>query len=68
MRTVPVWVWVASAAALLTVIGAEITLTSRPGHEVMRTGAPRAGTVRRAAGWVGVYVALAVACGLAILA
>ena len=66
MRTVPVWVWVASAVALLTVIGAEITLTSRPGHEVMRSGAPRASTVRRAAGWVGVYVALAVACGLAI--
>ena len=66
MRTVPVWVWVVSAVALLTVIGAEITLTSRPGHEVMRSGAPRASTVRRAAGWVGVYVALAVACGLAI--
>ena len=66
MRTVPVWVWVASAAALLTVIGAEITLTSRPGREVMPSGDPRAGTTRRAAGWVGVYVALAVACGLAI--
>ena len=66
MSTVPVWVWVASAAALLTVIGAEITLTSRPGREVMRSGGPRAGDARRAAGWVGVYVALAVMCGLAI--
>jgi tellurite resistance protein TerC len=51
--TVPVWVWAVSAAALLAVIAAEIGLAGP-------------GTVRGAAGWAGIYVSLAVLCGLAI--
>jgi tellurite resistance protein TerC len=55
--TVPVWVWAASAAALIVAVAAEIVLTG-PG------GGPSG--ARRAAGWVGVYVSLAAACGLGI--
>ena len=57
MNTVPGWVWAAAAAALVTVIGAEIALTARPGRarsEGMST--------RQAAAWVVVYVSLAVVC------
>ena len=56
--TVPVWVWAMSAGGLIAAIAAEIVLTSRPGREGF--------TARQAAGWVGVYVSLAVTCGLAI--
>jgi tellurite resistance protein TerC len=59
VRTVPVWIWATAAAALIAVIGAEIALTGR----AARSGA---GAARRAAGWVGVYVLLAVALGLGI--
>lgn len=64
--TVPVWVWAASAAALLLVVAAELVLTSRPGHEIIRPDGARAGTARRAAGWAGAYLAVAALCGLAI--
>jgi tellurite resistance protein TerC len=64
--TVPVWVWAASAAGLIAAVTAEIVLTGRPG----RSGASGAGrgsfTARQAAGWVAVYVSLAVLCGLGI--
>lgn len=66
MGTVPVWEWAASAAALLTVVAAEILLTSRPGHEIIRPDGPRAGTARRAAGWAGAYVTVTALCGLGI--
>jgi tellurite resistance protein TerC len=54
--TVPVWVWAASAAALIAVVGAEVALTGRSGVF----------TTRRAVGWVAVYVSLAVLFGLAV--
>jgi tellurite resistance protein TerC len=54
--TVPVWVWAASAAALIAVVGAEVALTGRY----------RVFTTRRAIGWVAVYVSLAVLFGLAV--
>jgi tellurite resistance protein TerC len=56
--TVPVWVWAASAAALITAVTAEIVLTGRPGRGTF--------TTRQAIGWVAVYVSLAAACGLGI--
>ena len=56
--TVPVWVWAASAAALIAAVTAEIALTGRPGH--------RSFTTRQATGWVAVYVSLAALCGLGI--
>src|SRR5215469_4422808 len=56
--TVPVWVWAASAAGLIVTVTAEIVLTGRPGRGNF--------TARQAAGWVAVYVALAVLCGLGI--
>jgi tellurite resistance protein TerC len=61
MNTVPGWVWAAAAAALITVIGAEIALTARPGR-----ARPQGMSTRQAAAWVVVYVSLAVACGLCI--
>ncbi len=61
MNTVPGWVWAAAAAALITVIGAEIALTVRPGR-----ARPQGMSTRQAAAWVVVYVSLAVACGLCI--
>jgi tellurite resistance protein TerC len=70
MRIVPVWVWAAAAAALTAVIGAEIVLTGRRGHAgksgAAQSGFSSAGTTRQAAGWVGVYLSLAAACGLLI--
>ena len=64
--TVPVWVWAASAAGLIVAVTAEIVLTGRAVHP----GASGAGrgnfTARQAAGWVAVYVSLAVLCGLGI--
>jgi tellurite resistance protein TerC len=54
--TVPVWVWAASAAALIVVVGAEVALTGRSAVF----------TTRRAVGWVAVYVSLAVLFGLAV--
>ena len=64
--TVPVWVWAASAAGLITAVTAEIVLTGRP----VRPGASGAVrgsfTTRQATGWVAVYVSLAVLCGLGI--
>jgi tellurite resistance protein TerC len=59
MSTVPGWVWAAAAVALITVIGAEIALTARPSRAAGQT-------TRQAAGWIVVYVSLAVACGLCI--
>ena len=56
--TVPVWVWAASAAALIVAVTAEIVLTGRPGHASF--------TARQATGWVAVYVSLAALCGLGI--
>ena len=56
--TVPVWVWAASAAGLIVTVTAEIVLTGRPGRGNF--------TARQAAGWVAVYVSLAVLCGLGI--
>jgi tellurite resistance protein TerC len=56
--TVPVWVWAASAAGLIAAVTAEIALTGRPGRGSF--------TARQAAGWVAVYVSLAVLCGLGI--
>jgi tellurite resistance protein TerC len=54
--TVPAWLWEASAAGLAAVVAAEVLLTGRPGRGPF--------TARAAAGWVGVYVALAAAFGL----
>src|SRR5580693_5642744 len=61
------WVWAVAAAALAAAISAEVVL----GRRALRTGAGRsgasgAGTTRRAIGWVGVYVSLAAAFGLAL--
>jgi tellurite resistance protein TerC len=56
--TVPVWIWAASAAGLITAVTAEIVLTGRPGRGAF--------TTRQAIGWVAVYVSLAVLCGLGI--
>jgi tellurite resistance protein TerC len=56
--TVPAWVWVASAAALIAVAGAEVILTRRAGG--------REAPARSAVTWVGVYVLLAVLLGLGI--
>ena len=52
------WVWVASAAALIGAVAAEVVLTARPGHGSF--------TARGALRWAGVYVSLAVAFGLGI--
>ena len=52
--TVPAWVWAAAAAALAVVIAAEVALDRG------------SFTARRAAGWVGIYVSLAVLFGLAL--
>src|SRR5690348_2176712 len=59
MNTIPGWVWAAAAAALVTAIGAEIVLAVRPSRAAAQSA-------RQAAAWVGVYVSLAVACGLCI--
>lgn len=56
--TVPAWVWVASAAALIAVAGAEVILTRRSGG--------REASARSAVTWVGVYVLLAVLLGVGI--
>src|SRR3984885_5460136 len=56
--TVPVWVWAVSAAVLIAAVAAEVALTGRPGRGSF--------TNRRAIGWVGVYVSLAVLFGLAV--
>ena len=66
MRIVPVWIWAASAAALMAVIVAEIVLTGRPGRGPGSAGSFAAGGTRQAVAWIGVYVSLAVACGLGI--
>ena len=61
--TVPVWVWAASAAGLLAVVGAEVMLASRHG------GSESNGSgfaTRRAVRWVAVYVSLAVLFGLGL--
>ena len=61
--TVPVWVWAASAAGLLAVIGAEVILTGRSGA----SGSDASGfATRRAVRWVAVYVSLAVLFGLGV--
>ena len=52
------WVWAAAGAALVVAVAAEVALTGRPGRGTF--------TTRRAAGWVGVYVALAGLFGLAL--
>ena len=52
--TVPVWVWAVSAAGLIAAVAAEVVL----GRGSF--------TPRRAIGWVGVYVSLAVLFGLAV--
>jgi len=52
------WVWAAAGAALMVAVAAEVALTGRPGRGTF--------TTRRAAGWVGVYVALAGLFGLAL--
>ena len=56
--TAPVWVWAVPAAGLIAAVVAEVTLTGRPGKGRF--------TARQAAGWVGVYVSLAVLFGLAL--
>src|SRR5580693_2077420 len=61
------WVWAVAAAALAAAIAAEVLL----GRRALRSGASGAGrsgagTTRRAIGWVGVYVSLAAAFGLAL--
>ena len=63
------WVWAVAAAALAVAIAAEVVL----GRGSLRSGASGAGrsgagagTTRRAIGWVGVYVSLAVLFGLAL--
>ena len=66
MRIVPIWIWAASAAALMAVIVAEIVLTGRRRRGAGSAGSFAAGGARQAVAWVGVYVSLAVACGLGI--
>jgi tellurite resistance protein TerC len=60
--TVPAWVWAPAAAGLAAVIAAEVMT----GRGSVRSGASGAGSTRRAIGWVGVYVSLAVLFGLAV--
>ncbi len=57
--TVPAWVWAVAAAGLAAAIAAEVAA----GRRSVRSGA---GSTRRAIGWVGVYVSLAVLFGLAV--
>ena len=61
--TVPVWVWAASAAGLLAVVGAEVMLAGRRGDSESN-GSGFA--TRRAVRWVAVYVSLAVLFGLGL--
>ena len=56
--TVPAWMWEVSAAALITVVVAEIVLTARPGRGSF--------TTRSAVTWVGAYVSLAVIFGVGV--
>src|SRR5260370_5993034 len=56
------WIWVVAAAALAAAITAEVVL----GRAAGGSGAPGGGPGRRAIGWVGVYVSLAAAFGLAV--
>jgi len=56
--TVPAWLWEASAAALIAVVVAEITLTFRADRGSF--------TTRSAIAWVGIYVSLAVIFGLGV--
>ncbi|HJX99623.1 MAG TPA: EF-hand domain-containing protein [Streptosporangiaceae bacterium] len=64
------WVWAVAAAALAAAIAAEVLLGRRAlrtgASGAGRSGASGAGTTRRAIGWVGVYVSLAAAFGLAL--
>ena len=55
------WVWAVAAAALAVVIAAEVVLTGSGA----RAG-PGSFTARRALGWIGVYVGLAVLFGLGL--
>jgi tellurite resistance protein TerC len=56
------WIWAAAAGALAAAIAAEVLV----GRGALRSGASGAGTARAAAGWIGVYVGLAVAFGLVV--
>jgi tellurite resistance protein TerC len=61
--TVPVWVWAASAAGLLAVLGVEVMLAGRSGAAGPDDGGF---ATRRAVRWVAVYVSLAVLFGLGL--
>jgi tellurite resistance protein TerC len=51
-----VWAWALPAAGLLAVAAAEVTVTRRPGHEVL--------TTRAAVKWAAAYASVAVLFGL----